>query len=63
MELTGIILFIGAIILFILWGRNLYYLLKYKIITGFDEDKRFEEYMKGVVIFIIIAISAGMAWG
>ena len=62
MGLTGIILFIGATILFILWGRNLHILLKYKIAVGFDEDKRLMEYMKGIAIFIVIAISAGMAW-
>ena len=63
MALTGIILFIGATVLFIVWARNLSNLLQYKHIVKFDEDKRLLEYMKGIAIFIVIAVSAGMAWG
>lgn len=65
MELTGIILFIGAIVLFSIWGRYYYfYFYKYKtIIAEKTEEEMLFEQMKGVAIFIAIAVSAGMAWG
>ena len=63
MELTGTILFIGATILFLLWGRNLYYLSKYSSLLKNPKDELLFEYMKGIAIFIAIAISAGIVWG
>ncbi len=63
MQLTGIILFFGAIILFLLWSRSLYFILKYKSLLKNTRDELLFEYTKGIAIFIAIAISAGMAWG
>lgn len=63
MQLTGIILFIGAIILFLIWGRNLYYISKYKRLLKNPKDELLFEYIKGIGIFIAIAISAGITWG
>jgi hypothetical protein len=61
MWLTGVILFIGAVVLFGFWGYKFYYLRKYKTLVT-KEDLEIES-MKGISIFIAIAIFAGMAWG
>jgi hypothetical protein len=63
MQLTGVILFIGALVLFLIWGRNLYYLLRYQYLLRSKTNKLLFEYIKGIAIFIVIAIAAGMAWG
>jgi hypothetical protein len=63
MKLTGIILFSGAIVLFLIWGRNIYYMQKYRTLLRKTENEFFIEYLKGIAIFIGIAISAGMVWG
>lgn len=63
MQLTGLILFIGGIILFLLWGRDFYYFLKYKTLLHGSKKELLIKQIKGIVIFIVIAISAGMAWG
>jgi hypothetical protein len=61
MHLTGLILFVGALTSFIIYGyrfislQKLHYLLK-------KEDRVFE-YTRLILLFICIAISAGMAWG
>lgn len=65
MQLTGILIFIGSTILFAIWGRHYYfYFYKYKtlVVEKTKEEMLFEQ-MKGVVIFIVIAISAGLVWG
>jgi len=61
MQLTGTILFIGFILLFILWASKRYDLYRYKTLA--KENEILYEDIKGIIIFILIAISAGMAWG
>ena len=64
MHLTGMILFFGSLIVLILWSRYAYYhLYKYKILANLSEEQKMMEYMKGAVIYVALAISAGMAWG
>ena len=63
MELTGLILFCGAMALFLIWGYHAYYKVKYKRFLKNPEADIMFEYSKGIALFIVIAISAGMTWG
>ncbi|QOY51702.1 hypothetical protein HUE88_11440 [Candidatus Sulfurimonas baltica] len=63
MELTGIILFIGSLGLFLRWGYNMFSILKYQRLLKNTKEELMFEYAKGVVLYIVIAISAGMVWG
>lgn len=61
MQLTGLILFVGALLLFLLWGYKLFKARKY--LHNIPEEELLFEYSKGIALFIAIAISAGMVWG
>jgi len=61
MQLTGLILFIGALISFLYWGYGLFSIRKF--IYKIPKEELLFEYSKGIALFIAIAISAGMVWG
>ncbi|QSZ43153.1 hypothetical protein GJV85_13335 (plasmid) [Sulfurimonas aquatica] len=61
MWLTGIILLAGSAILFGLWAKKFYGMKKYSHLVKKQEMEM--EQIKGIVLFIAIAISAGMVWG
>ena len=63
MELTGIILFIGSLGLFLRWGYSMFSILKYQRLLKNTKEELMFEYAKGAVLYIVIAISAGMIWG
>lgn len=65
MQLTGIIIFIGSLLGFLLWLYRLW-----KQLGSTDTyvkrtlgGKITINIFPGVVLFIVMAISAGMAWG
>ncbi len=65
MELTGIIIFFGALAGFILWVLKILLLLGsadtfIKIYMG---GKLTLNILPGIILFMVMAISAGMAWG
>ncbi len=65
MQLTGTILFFGALIGFLFWLYKVFVELSsvktyLKIKLG---EKLAFNIMPGIVLFIVMAISAGMAWG
>jgi len=61
MHLTGLILFVGFFGLFIYWAYRLFSIRKVLHLVSKKELR--EEYLKGILLFVVIAISAGMAWG
>jgi len=64
MQLTGMILFFGSLIVLGFWGKYAYYnLFRYKILADLTEEQKTREYIKGAIIYLVLAISAGMAWG
>lgn len=63
MQLTGLILFCGALILLIMWSYKMFRILKHKHLLKYAEDELMAEYMKGAVLYITVAISAGIVWG
>jgi len=66
MKLTGLILFIGSVLAMLIWFYSLYVqfgsidILFRKEILGHKIEVNV---LPGIVIFICIAISAGMVWG
>ena len=66
MQLTGLILFIGSVLSMFIWLYSLYVefgsidMLFRKEILG---QKIEVNVLPGIIIFICIAISSGMAWG
>jgi hypothetical protein len=66
MQLTGLILFMGSIFAMLIWLYSLYVefgstdMLFRKEILGHKIEVNV---LPGIIIFICIAISAGMAWG
>ena len=61
MQLAGLILFIGFFTLFLIWGYRL--LSIRKILYLVPKEELISQYSIGIALFIVVAISAGMAWG
>jgi len=65
-QLTGLILFIGSIISMFIWLYSLYVQfgsIEMLFKKEFLGQKIEVNVLPGIVIFICIAISAGMVWG
>ena len=61
MQLTGLILFVGFLTLFLIWGYRL--ISVRTALHIIPKEERLFEYSIGIALFIAVAISAGMAWG
>jgi len=66
MQLTGTILFFGSVFAMLIWFYSLY--MHFGSIDTLFRKEIFGQKIEvnilpGIVIFICIAISAGMAWG
>jgi hypothetical protein len=65
MKLTGLILFVGSLTVFVIWLYKVWEVIR-------SIDTRAKMYLgakltinilPGIILFIVMAISAGMAWG
>lgn len=64
MELTGTIIFFGAIVALFIWIVIIIRDLKsMTMVQRLLNEKIVINIMPGIIIFLILAISAGMAWG
>ena len=66
MQLTGVIIFFGALFWFLLWLYGLF--MQLTSINTYVKESQGRgnvtiSILPGIILFIVIAISAGMAWG